>query len=100
MPRLRCVALWSSAPTVMVARSFQEIYAAVSSAVFDDPHAGTQWPQAWQFKDQQPDPDAARWKHDMPCLPDRRILGPPLSLARPLAEQPVSCTCCTDTAPE
>jgi hypothetical protein len=43
----------------MVARSFPEIYAAVSSTVFHDPHAGTQWRQAWQFKDQQPDPDVA-----------------------------------------
>jgi hypothetical protein len=46
----------------MVARSFREIYAAVSSAVSDDPHAGTQWRQAWQFKDQQPDLGAARWR--------------------------------------
>ena len=26
---------------------------------FDDPHAGTEWRQAWQFKDQQPAPDLA-----------------------------------------
>jgi hypothetical protein len=43
----------------MVARSFPEIYAAVSSTVFTTRTPVRNGGKAWQFKDQQPAPDLA-----------------------------------------